>query len=343
MTPQTDSGPSATKEPIGQREVPSWPEFDSQGGGGYEVDHGELRAIATRLVVDLNELGVDIPGAFENPPFNAGNWAGAEQVSKVFRGFSDDLYCYSSDAMVECVVAACGIGTSGETYDITDNFEWLTRQSFWNRHLADTRTWSVGQQRSSWSSRADGYQVTASYPAAYLRVQSENLAMEHNYDGLSKEQVWDLLATGDENSMTEFSKKMNEIADDLDWLAGRLGSTAKQTHEVWRGSAAEAARGALKKIYDGILPLAGTYSSLGSLAQVAAEEIGTAKKQFEHVVADENWFTDMFEDDDDASAREYLKSIDRRLNANVLTPFPKDVRIELPGLIGPADRIPYHV
>lgn len=96
--------------------------------------------------------------------------------------------------------------------------------------------------------------------------------------------------TGNENSLIDYAKVTNSIADELNVLAKKIMSYAGQINKIWRSSAAEHAQRALKKIYESILPLAAAHASISSLAHTCAEEILTpAKHRFDLTVASENW------------------------------------------------------
>jgi uncharacterized protein YukE len=322
--------------------VTDWPGLGDMVRDGIDVDRGMLRKTAERLVVDLND--VDIPSWWRNPPFNAGDWGRAADVSVIFRRFSDELYCVASDAMIECVVAASGIATSGRNYDIAEDHSWLTRQSFWDRGHSPTEAVSTHSQtpRSSWSSVEKEYAVSSRYPSGSISADLNEFAKPHSYDNLDKEQIRTLLMSGDEHSLRNFSRVTKTIGDDLDTLRGKLRSYADTISYKWAGAAAEKAQGALKKIYEAIGPLADAHNSISSLARTCADDIvAPAKTRFDHAVADENWFTDMFQDDDDDSARNFLRKIDKQFCDEVLARFPQYVRIDLPGLIRPEDRRTY--
>ncbi|SEG95975.1 hypothetical protein SAMN05444920_109219 [Nonomuraea solani] len=340
MTLRTDSPGDGTSGD--SRLGDDWPGLGAEVRDGVEVDRKALRETAVRMVVDLNE--VDIPEWWHGPGFNAGDWGRANDVSKIFRGFSDALYGITSDAAVECVVAACGVATAGKNYDIAEENDWLTRQSFWNRRGAPIDTVSQFSQtpRSSWSSDDKGYAVSSQYPSGYIVVDWSDIELRHDYGGLGKEQIRDLLMTGDEQSMRNFSKVMKAISDDLDTMAGRLRSHANDISYQWAGAAAEKAQKSLKAIHDTVYPLAEVYNVIGSLARTCADDIvAPAKARFDHAVADENWFTDIFQDDDDSTAREYLKKVDQQFCDEVLPRFPQSAQLGLPGLIRPEDRRPY--
>jgi hypothetical protein len=102
------------------------------------------------------------------------------------------------------------------------------------------------------------------------------------------------------------------------------------------------AQQALKKIYEAIDPLATAHHTLSSLSRTWAEDILIpAKNRFDHSVISENLFTDIFQDDDDESARKYLRAVDRQLSDRILKNFPRSIRLDLPGLIRPENRITY--
>ena len=293
-------------------------------------------------MVDLND--VEIPGWWDGPSFNAGDWGRANDISMIFRSFTDDLYCITSDAVVECIAAACGVATAGQNYNIAEEHGWLQRQSFWNRYHDPTSSVSPYSDtlRSNWSSVEKGYAVSSHYPSGYIVVDWNGIELRHDYGNLDKEQVRALLMTGDEQSMRDFSKSMKTIADNLDTMAGKLRSHANDVSHNWAGTAAETAQQSLKEIYDTVGPLAEVYNTIGSLARTAADDIvAPAKARFDHAVADENWFTDIFQDDDDRSARDYLKRIDQQFCDEVLPKFPQSAQLNLPGLIRSADRLVY--
>ncbi|MEV0144728.1 hypothetical protein AB0H64_07130 [Nonomuraea sp. NPDC050733] len=309
---------------------------------GIDVDRGALRKTAERLVIDLND--VEIPGWWDGSSFNAGDWGRANDVSIIFRSFTDDLYCITADAVVECIVAACGIATAGQNYNIAEEHSWLHRQSSWNRYHDPTSSVSrySDTPRSSWSSVEKGYAVSAHYPSGYIVVDWNGIELRHDYDHLDKEQIRTLLMTGDEQSMRNFSKSMEAIADDLDTMAGKLRFHANDVSHHWAGAAAERAQWSLRGIYDTVRPSAEVYNTIGSLARTCADDIvAPAKARFDHAVADENWFTDIFQDDDDNSARNYLKMIDQQFCDEVLPHFPQSAQLGLPGLIRAEDRLVY--
>ncbi|MEV6153220.1 hypothetical protein AB0L53_23020 [Nonomuraea sp. NPDC052129] len=311
---------------------------------GVTFSRSALRETAERIVVDLND--VDIPEWWHEPSFNAGDWGRADVTSKIFRSFSNDLLCITSDCAVECIAAACGIATAGENYDIAEENSWLKRQSFWNRYDASTDTVSPHSDtpRSSWSSSQKGYAVSTCYPVGNIVVDWNGIELSQDYSGLDKEQIRALLMTGDEQSLRNFSKVMNGIADNLDTLAGKLRSHADDISYHWAGAAAEHAQQSLKQIHDTVLPLVEVYTTISTLARTSADDIvAPAKARFDHAVADENWFTDIFQNDDDTSARNYLKQIDRQFTEEVIKRFPQSAQISLPGLIRPEDRLPYHL
>ncbi|MEV0613678.1 hypothetical protein AB0I81_10185 [Nonomuraea sp. NPDC050404] len=325
----------------GPRISNDWPGLGDLAVDGIDVDRGALREIAEKLVVNLND--VEIPDWWDGKSFNAGDWGRASDVSKIFRSFTDSLYCISADAVIECIVAACGVATAGQNYSIAEENSWLNRQSMWNRWHSPTDTVSQFSDtpRSSWSSVEKGYAVSDQYPSGSIRVDWEGIELRHDYDGLDKEKIRELLMTGDEGSIRSFSSSMTAISDDLETMAGKLRSHASDVSHSWGGGAASKAQKALKAIHDTVLPLADIYSTLGSLARTCADDIvAPAKTRFDHAVADENWFTDIFQDDDDASARNYLKGVDAQLT-ELLKGFPQEARLALPGLIRPEDRLVY--
>ncbi|MET9249897.1 hypothetical protein, partial [Nonomuraea sp. NPDC003709] len=336
--PQED-GAGADSVP---RPSDDWPGLGDLVRDGIDVDRRALRETAEQLVVDLND--VEIPDWWGGKSFNAGDWGRADDVSRIFRSFTDDLYCITSDAVVECVVAACGIATAGQNYNIAEENSWLNRQSFWNRYHDSTSTVSPYSDtpRSSWSSVEKGYAVSDQYPSGYIVVDWNGIELRHDYDSLDKEQIRELLMTGDEQSMRNFSSSMTAISDDLGTIAGRLRFHANDVSYHWAGAAAEKAQRALKAIHDTVRPLAEIYSTIGSLARTCADDIvAPAKARFDHAVADENWFTDIFQDDDDVSARNYLKKIDQQFCDEVIPRFPQSAQLGLPGLIRSEDRLIY--
>jgi uncharacterized protein YukE len=196
--------------------------------------------------------------------------------------------------------------------------------------------------RSNWSSLEKGYAVSDQYPSGHIVVDWNGIELRHDYGGLGKEQIRALLMTGDEQSMRDFSKSMKTIGDDLDTMAGKLRSHASDVSHHWAGAAAERAQLSLKEIYQTVGPLAEIYHTIGTLARTCADDIvAPAKARFDHAVADENWFTDIFQDDDDSSARNYLKKVDQQFCDDVIPRFPQSAQLNLPGLISPADRLVY--
>ncbi|MFI6732812.1 WXG100 family type VII secretion target [Nonomuraea sp. NPDC050451] len=343
MALRTDPETDGVAGGILPRPVDEWPGLGDMVRDGFEVDRGALRETGIRLVVDLNDI--DIPHWWREPGFNAGDWGRANDVSVLFRRFSDDLFCVASDAVVECLAAACGVATAGQNYDIAENHSWLTRQSFWNRGHGPTTGVSphAPTPRSNWSDVEKGYALSRHYPSGGFAADWEGIEGSHDYDGLSKEEIRALLMTGDESGMRNFSKVTKAIADDLDGLKGKLRSHADGVSYKWGGAAAEKAQGALKQIYEALGPLVDAHNSLSTLARRCADDIiAPAKARFDHAVADENWFTDLFQDDDDSSARNFLREVDTQLSQEVLARFPQYIRIDLPGLIHPEDRLTYH-
>ncbi|WP_431916384.1 WXG100 family type VII secretion target [Nonomuraea jabiensis] len=316
-----------------------WPGLGNLVRDGVTFSRTSLRETAERLVVDLND--VEIPWWRRGMVyFNAGDWGRANDVSLIFQTFTDSLHCIASDAVVECIVAACGVATAGQNYDIAEEHSWFERQSFWNRNLSDAVVVDYDIPRSNWSSNEKGYGVSDQYPSGHIVVGWNGIELRHDYDNLDKEEIRRLLMTGDEQSMRDFSKSMHAIADDLETMAGKVRSHANNVSYHWEGDAAEKAQRALKAIHDTVLPLAEVYDTIGSLARTCSDDIvAPAKARFDHAVADENWFTDIFQDDDDTSARNYLKSVDKQLCDNVLPLFPQSAQLDLPGLIRPEDRL----
>ncbi|MEU8381915.1 hypothetical protein [Streptosporangium sp. NPDC048865] len=324
------------------RVVDDWPGLGDSAGDVVDVNHRALRAAAERLVVDLNDVG--IPTWWHEPEFDAGDWGGAEDVSRLFRDFTGDLLCVAGDAMVECAVAACGVATAGRNYDIADRHDWLTRQSMWDRLRDPVDTVPPVSQtpRSSWSSYEKGYAVSSRYPHGNVHADPQDAAARHDYDGLGKEEIRALLMSGDEHSVREYSRVVKGVADDLETLQERLRAHANEVSRHWAGPAAESAQRALKTIHQAITPLAETHHSLGALARTCADVVlAPAKARFDHAVAGENWLTDVFQDDDDRSARDFLYAVDRQLRDEVLARFPRHVRTGLPGLIPEEDRLTY--
>ncbi|MFF3437465.1 WXG100 family type VII secretion target [Streptosporangium sp. NPDC002721] len=337
MAPDPDS-----ERDFAPRTVNSWPGLGDSVRDVVDVNHRALRAAAERLVVDLNDVG--IPTWWYGPEFKAGDWDGAADVSRLFRGFTEDLFCVASDAMVECVAAACGVATAGRNYDVADHHGWLTRQSVWNRlrDPVDTVRPSSQTPRSSWSSYEKGYAVSSQYPHGNVYADRQDTTARYDYDGLGKEQVRALLMSGDEHSIREYSRVVKSVADDLEGLQERMRAHANDVSRHWAGPAAERAQRALKTIYQAVTPLAEAHHSLGALARTCADVVvAPAKARFDHAVAGENWLTDIFQDDDDRSARDFLRAVDQRFRDEVLARFPRHVRIDLPGLIPAEDRLTY--
>jgi hypothetical protein len=327
MTPQNDPGPS---------------------GDGYAVDFGALLEIGRTLAADVN--AVHIPKSHDLQIYTIAphDWHGVHDVEKFILDHAEGLYDVTSDALVECMVAASGIATAGANYDIAEDSSWLIQESVWNRKdtPADQRSnngpGSGLSPRSSWSSQTDGYRVTSDYPRGDFTVTYNKLAIAYDYQEFSREEIRDLLMQSNEQPLLTLASQNTAIADDLDMVVNGLKSAEKRTVDVWGGTAGEGARQALQKIHTAVLRLADAHRTLSAVAGMCGENVlMPAKNRFDHVVPTENRVTDIFQDDDDVAARDYLKNVDQRFVAE-LAPLKQNTTVELPGLIQQGDRVTYH-
>ncbi|GLY91471.1 hypothetical protein [Actinoallomurus iriomotensis] len=332
-------------------ETYDWPGEDNNTTDGFEVNHQELQTMANRFMVDLNTVEMKEVGSFHGAlEHKGGTWEGALMAETVIDTFTIGLFAITSDAMVECTVAACGVATSGQNYNIAEDHSWLTGKSRWdmNQYLDFV---SPGGYLSHWDDKEKSYRLSSEYPVDKLEVSKSDTQIKYNssnsfetgkwseYGSFSKEFVRSLIMAYKENLLLDYSKMMEGIANELDTVKGKLRTLATDASRAWHGPAEVKAQQALKKIYEGIGPLVTAYHTMSSLTRTWAEDILVpAQTRFDHVVTSENWFTDIFQDDDDESARRFLKDLDRQLADKVLKNIPRSVRLDLPGLVRPEDR-----
>jgi uncharacterized protein YukE len=335
---------------IAPMETYDWPGADGSTTDGIDVNHQELQTMANRFMADLNAVEMKEIGTFHGAlEHKGGTWEGALIAESVITTFTIGLFDITGDAMVECAVAACGVATSGQNYNIADDHSWLTVKSRWDAPQYLDFVWPG--YLSSWDDKKKNYRLTAQYPVDNLEVAESDTKIKYyssnsfetgkwnEYGSFSKEFVRSLIMAYKEDLLIDYSKMMEGISNELDTLKGKLRSLATDASQAWHGPAEAKAQQALKKIYEGIGPLVTAYQTMSSLTRTWAEDILVpAQTRFDHVVTSENWFTDIFQDDDDESARKFLKDLDQQLADKVLKNIPRSVRLDLPGLVRPEDR-----
>lgn len=335
-------------------ETYGWPGTDGNATDGFDASPQEMQTMANRFMVDLNtvELPKQIRASFHDEyEHEGGKWEGASVAESVIERFTTDLFGITGDAMVECTVAACGVATSGQNYNIADDHSWLTSKSRWNHASEDPDYPYTPNYLSGWDDKKKNYRLSEKYPVDNLRIGESDFRIEHlssndsytgkwsEYGSFSKEYIRSLIMAYKGDLLIDHSKMMEGIANELDTVKGKLRTFATDASRSWHGPMEVKAQQALKKIYEAIGPLVTAYHTMSSVTRTWAEDILVpAQTRFDHAVTSENWFTDIFQDDDDESARRYLKGLDQQLADKVLKNIPRSIRLDLPGLVRPEDR-----